>query len=311
MEIKRKQMLQDRFIWFNGECIRASDAKINVLSPTAQFGANVFEGIRCYWNREEEILYAFRIQDHFRRLTRSLKLFGIDTTFPENRWFDYIRDAIIINNYREDIAVRMTVYIDGDGSWSSTSPSGMFIAPITKARRKHPLDKGISAGISTWRRISDNTVSPRIKAGANYINSRYAQLEARRNGYDTAIFLNGEGRVSEGPGSCIMIIRDGKLITPPSTASTLESITQDTILVLAKEASICTEIRDIDRTELYIADEVFLCGSAAEITPITSVDGHVVSSGSVGCITQRLHNKYIDTVTGKNSEHKEWIKAIW
>jgi branched-chain amino acid aminotransferase len=165
--------------------------------------------------------------------------------------------------------------------------------------------------VSSWERISDRSVSPRIKAGANYINSRMAQLEALENGYDTALFLNREGKVSEAPGSCIFIVRDGALITPPITASILESITRDTVIDIAKNNLGLTVIeRDIDRTELYICDEIFLCGTAAEITPIVSVDKIIVSNGKPAEITNSIKQGYFDIVRGKVEAYKEWILPV-
>ena len=300
----------NRYIWLNRELVKVTDARVNVLAPTAQFGANVFEGMRCYYNTDRKKLYVFRLEDHFQRLKKSLKLFRITCPYPEDEWFEYIRNVVHKNLYKEDIAIRMTVFVDGFGNWASMSPTGMFIAPVTRHRKAVPLEDGISGCVSTWRRISDSNISPHIKVGANYINSRYAQIEAEQNGYGTAIFLNEQGRVAEGPGSCLFIVKDGRLISPPLTASVLDSITRATLISLAEDMDICSEIREIDRTELYIADEVFLCGSAAEITPIVSIDGHEISGGSVGEITRELHKKYIKAVTGEDEKHLEWITEI-
>ena len=165
--------------------------------------------------------------------------------------------------------------------------------------------------VSSWRRISDNVLSPRIKCGANYINSRMAQREALRNGYDTTIFLNEFGKVSEGPGSCIFIVKNGELITPLFTDSVLESITRDTILTLARENDIKTAERTIDRTELYTADEAFLCGSAMEITPIVSVDKYLINNGVEGSLTHNLHKKYLECVCGDNPLHTDWLTPIY
>ena len=300
----------ERYIWLNKELVHVNDAKINVLSPTSQFGANVFEGIRCYYNDLTGKLYAFRLTDHFDRLKNSIKLFRIDNPFPETEWLDYIREVVRINQYQEDIALRMTVFVDGFGTWTSKTPAGMFIAPIPKSRKEIPLTKGISGCISSWRRISDNTLSPHIKVGANYINSRYAQLEAQQNGYGTAIFLNEFGKVAEGPGSCLFIVKNGVLVSPPLSASILDKKKKKTLISLAEDNNIAVEIRDIDRTELYTADEVFLCGSAAEITPVTNVDGYNIASGHVGELTISLHKEYINAAIGNNSRHLDWIAEI-
>ena len=165
--------------------------------------------------------------------------------------------------------MRVTLFVDGIGSWSSHGPVDMFIAPILKPRNVLTNTSGLKACTSTWRRIDDLSLPPRVKAGANYINGRYAQLEAASNGADLPILLNSNGKVSEGAGACLMIVRNQSIVTPPVNSSILESITRDSLFALAEDLDLTVDIREIDRTELYIADEVFLCGSAAEISPLS------------------------------------------
>lgn len=303
---------EERLIWLDNKIVPLHEATINVLSPTSQFGANVFEGIRCYWNEDEKQLYAFRLKEHYKRLKNSMKMFRMEDKYSFEELEKALLDTVKANKYKEDIAVRQTVFIDGFGSWSSRGPVNMFIAPIPKSRVKISNNTGLKCCISSWERISDKNLSPKVKVGANYINSRMAQLEAMENGYDSAIFKNDQGKIAEGPGSCIFIIRDDVLITPPITASILESITRETIIQLAKEVLKLTVVeRDIDRTELYVADEVFLCGSAMEIMPVVSVDKVTVGDGVVGRITNKLHSAYIDIVTGRVAEYKNWLTPIY
>lgn len=306
------QDTKNRLIWLNGRIVPLGDATINVLSPTAQFGANVFEGIRCYWNESQQELYAFRLAEHFTRLMNSMKMFRMENRYDLNMLKSAIIVTIRANGYREDIAVRQTAFIDGFGTWSSRGPVGMFVAPVPKERRRLETSSAIRCCISSWCRISDRNISPRVKAGANYINSRMGQLEAIEHGYDSAIFLNDQGKVSEGPGSCLFIVRNGKLITPPTTASVLESITRMTIIELAEKVlHIETIVRDIDRTELYISDEAFFCGSAVEVTPIGNIDGYQVGAGITGKITFAIHDIYTKTVTGCLSEYFQWLTPIY
>ena len=304
-----KYDIENRLIWFDEEIMHVNEAKINVLSPTAQFGLNVFEGIRCYWNVDKKQLFAFRLDDHLQRLKRSQKLLQLEDKYTIDELKQAFLSVIRANEYKEDLAVRQTLFIDGFGSWSSEEKLNMFIAPIPKLKTNAEYNKkGLNCCVSSWKRINDNTLSPKIKCGANYINSRMAQKEALRNGYDTTIFLNDLGKVSEGPGSCLFIVRDKKLITPMVTDSILESITRDTIIIIAKEMGIEVEERTVDRTELYICDEAFLCGSAMEITPILSVDGYVVPGNT---IVEKLHKKYLDIVTGVEEDLKGWLTAIY
>lgn len=305
--------INNRYIWLNGEIVNVENAKINVLSPTSQFGVNVFEGIRCYWNNNENQLYAFRLQEHFDRLKSSQKLLYMEDNFTIEELKKAFIDVIKANEYKEDIAVRQTLFIDGFGSWSSRGPVNMFVAPIPKAKTNPEYNKrGLHCCVSSWQRINDNSISPRIKCGANYINSRMAQLEALKNGYDTTIFLNNHGTVSEGPGSCLFIVRDGKLITPLITDSVLESITRDTIINIAKEVLKIEVIeRAVDRTELYMCDEAFLCGSAMEITPIFSVDRYDIGDSKQGEVTAKIHQLYLDIVLGKVEKYKKWLTPIY
>lgn len=305
--------ISNRTIWLNGELVNVNDAKINVLSTTSQFGANVFEGIRCYWNEKDQQLYAFRLKEHYDRLHRSIKMFRMESKYTTEDFEKSLKDVIKANNYKEDTAVRQTVFLDGMGSWMSTGPVGMFVAPIPKARTINFDEKiGFTAQVSSWERISDKNLSPKVKVGANYINSRMAQIEATTNGYDTAIFMNNQGKVSEGPGSCLFIVRDDVLITPPLSASVLESITRETIIELAREELGMKVIeREVDRTELYICDEAFLTGSAMEVTPIINVDGYIVGDGEFGKHSKNIFNLYLDVVRGNIKKYKKWLTPVY
>ena len=306
-----KTDVENRYIWFDGKILNVNDAKINVLSPSSQFGLNVFEGIRCYWNDETKKLYAFRLDDHLKRLKQSQKLLQLQDVFTVKELRDAFIEVVVANEYKEDIAVRQTLFVDGFGSWSSLGPVNMFISPIPKEKTNPEYNKkGLNCCISSWQRINDNSLSPRIKCGANYINSRMAQLEALRNGYDTTIFMNKDGKVAEGPGSCLFFAKNNVLITPSLTDSVLESITRDTIIKVAKnelDIEVCE--RSVDRTELYMCDEAFLCGSAMEITPIFSVDKYNISNEE-GLITTKLHKLYLDIVTNKKSKYSDWLTEV-
>ena len=302
---------RDNLIWFRGEVVRESEANISVLSPTAQFGLNVFEGIRCYWNNEYRELYAFRLKDHLERLLRSCRLLRLRPPHNFLEIESFMRGVIAANDFEEDISVRLTVFVDGQGSWHSSDPVSMFIAPIAKARSDVLRIPVYSACISSWQRISDNVLPPRAKVGANYINGRYAHLQARQDGYDFPIFLGADGKVAEGAGACLFLVRDGQICTPDKTSSILESITRDTIMQIAVEAGMVVNERAIDRTELYLADEIFLCGSAAEISPITSVDGYVIGSGEVGEITKNLLTQYLEIADGRNARYRKWLTSIY
>ena len=307
-----KYEVAHRRIWFKGEILDVNDAKINILAPTSQFGLNVFEGIPCYWNDEEKQLYAFRLDDHYDRLLRSVKLIQLDCKYTKNDMVKAFTDVIKANEYDENLSVRQTLFVDGFGSWGSDGPVDMFVAPIPRGRTSAEYNKkGSNVCVTSWRRISDENLSPRIKCGANYINSRVGQREALRNGYDTCIFLNEFGKVAEGPGSCFFIVKNGTVITPQLTDSVLESITRDTIIKIARDKGYPVVERTIDRTELYTCEEAFLCGSAMEITPVLSIDRSVIGAGDTGRITKELHLTYLDAVRGKLEQYKNWVTPIY
>ena len=181
-----KYDVSERLIWFKGEILHVNDAKVNVLAPTVQFGLNVFEGIPCYWNDQEKQLYAFRLDDHYDRLIRSARLLQIDCPYTKDQLRNALIDVVKANEYDENLSVRQTLFVDGFGSWGSDGSVEMFVAPIPRGRTSAEYHKdGLKVCVTSWRRISENALSPRIKCGANYINSRYGQREALRNGYDT------------------------------------------------------------------------------------------------------------------------------
>ena len=308
-----KTDVANRLIWFKGQIMNVNEAMVNVLSPSTQFGLNVFEGIPCYWNDEQKQLYAFRLSDHYERLIRSAKLIQLDDKFTKEDFKKALIDTVKANEYDENLSVRQTLFVDGFGSWGSDGPVEMFVAPIPRGRITAEYNKkGLNCCITSWRRISDENLSPRIKCGANYMNSRVGQREALRNGFDTCIFLNEAGKIAEGPGSCFFMVKGDTLITPRLTDSVLESITRDTVIKLAtEELGMKFQERTIDRTEVYMADEAFLCGSAMEVTPIYTVDRYPIGTGEQGEWTKKILLKYLECVQGKLEKYQDWVTPIY
>ena len=252
------------------------------------------------------------MDDHYERLLRSAKLIQLDCRYTKNDFRKAFLDVVKANEYGENLSVRQALFVDGFGSWGSEGPVEMFVAPIPRGKTSAEYNKkGLNCCVTSWRRISDVTLSPRIKCGANYINSRVGQREALRNGYDTCIFLNEAGKVAEGPGSCFFIVKNGELITPQLTDSVLESITRDSIIKVAQNMRVKVTERTIDRTELYTCDEAFLCGSAMEITPVFSVDRYEIGNGDTGKITKEIHLEYLRVVHGEKEEYVDWITPIY
>jgi branched-chain amino acid aminotransferase len=301
---------QEYLIWFKGAIVPSSDARVSVLSPTAQFGLNVFEGIRCYWNEQSGSLYAFRLKEHLDRLIQSCRLVRLLSPYTPEEIETFLKQVIAANDFQTDTAVRVTIFGDGQGTWSTSEPLSMFIAPMEKPRTDLSRIPSYKACISSWQRIHDNALPPRAKVGANYINGRYGYLQAKQDGYDLPIFLGVDEKISEGAGACLFMVRNGQLVTPTITSSLLESITRDTLISLALEAGWEVQERSIDRTELYLADEVFLCGSAAEVSPIDSVDGYVIGNGQPGEKTKSLFREYLAVASGEDCRYPAWRTAV-
>ena len=305
-----KYPLEERLIWFKGELVPIKEAKIMVFSPTAQFGLNVFEGIPCFWNDEMKEMYGFRVMDHYKRLRKSARLLQIDCRYSVEEMLEAMKATIKANEIAEDVSVRQTLFVDGFGSWGSDGPTEMFVVPTPKQFTSSEYNqKGLNACISSWRRISDNMMSPRIKCGANYINSRMGQREALANGYNTCLFLNEFGKLAEGPGSCFFMVKNNKLVTPLFTDSVLESITRDSVIRIANSLGYEVEERTVDRTEVYSADEVFLCGSAMGITPVYQIDCYRIGF-EIGEITREIKEKYIGIARGKDLAFAGWSTKL-
>jgi branched-chain amino acid aminotransferase len=298
-------------IYFRGCIVAEEDAQLSVLSPMAQFGLNVFEGVRCYWNKEQKALYAFRLDDHLNRLMQSCKLVKLSPPDSICKIRENFHSVICANKPKNDVAIRITIFVDGQGSWHASEPVSMFIALAEKPRTNIRDLPGFKACITSWERINDNTLPPRAKVGANYINGRYAHIQAKYDGYDFPIFLGSDGKLAEGAGACLFIVRNNKLVTPPKTSSILESITRDTVIRLAEELGYQVDERPIDRTEVYLADEVFFCGTAAELSPIVSVDRFEIGNGRPGIWTAQLLKLYLEVASGDISLHPEWREMVY
>jgi branched-chain amino acid aminotransferase len=303
-----------QYIWLDGEYVEWPEARIHVNTMTVLTGANVFEGLRGYYNPDERQVYIFRLQEHLARLWQSMKVMRMTPPFSRGELTTACAGLVAKNGFREDVQIRPTVYF-GEGLLYAFTPDKITTgAFITSVPRRCTLDdeKGIACCVSAWRRIGDNVVPPRVKAGANYHQSRLVSVQAHVDGYDGAIILNDRDKVAEGPGACVLIVRDGRPIMPPITAGVLESITRTTLVELfATEMNLPTIEREVDRTELYIADEAFFCGSAWEITPITSVDRYPVGDGTIGPVTREIRKIYQDAVRGRAPKYKHWLTPVY
>ena len=299
-----------KLVTINGNLMPLKDAKVSVTAPGLSYAALVFEGIRAYWNEEHKQLYIFRLEEHLYRFINSMKLLKfIDYPNISSIKADILQN-IQANNYKEDIYIRLQGYIDEWGEMAVRTPVSTSIVSYPRPRAI-AFTEGKKFTVSSWQRLDDNASPPRIKASANYLNSRLASIQAKESGYDGGIMLGANGKVSEGPGGCIFLIRNGNLITPSITSGILESITRDSILEIAETLKLNFETRDVDRTELYIADEIFYCGTGQEIMPILSVDKMLAGDGMPGKITKMLQNEFTEIVRGNNPNFKNWISSTY
>jgi len=304
-------MSETRYVYLNGQIIPWNDAKVHVFAPVAKYGTGVFEGIGGYWNEEAQQLFLFRIAEHLDRYTFSQKAMRFDQGPPREELAEALVHLCRANALRTDVHIRMMALIDGSGELEATGPVGTAITALPRRRGNRTIE-GVSAQISSWMRMPDNVMPARIKCNANYHNSRLATMQSQRDGYDVPFLLNSRGKLAEAAAMCVFIARHGQLITPSGSNDILESITRQTVIELAREyLGLETVERDVDRTELILAEEVFYCGTAAEITPVTSIDRIVVGSGQPGAITQRLIEIYRKLVSGKDNAHASWRTAVF
>lgn len=299
------------YIWKNGEMVPWEDATTHILSHSLHYGSGVFEGIRCYQDPKSKKSYVFRLQDHMERLHRSCKIALIDLDYSVEELCDATVE-LIRKNKLSSCYVRPLVYrgygtmgVDPTGA---TVDVAIAVWPWDAYLGDEALQKGIAAGVSSWRQRSVNALPPAVKSTASYMNSILAKLEARTHGYAEAIMLNEAGMVCEGTGENLFIIRDGIMSTPPLSDGVLEGITRDTILSIACDLDIPAVEESLTRSDLYIADEVFMTGSAAEVTPVGSIDERVI--GEPGPITRELQDKFFKVAYGQIEEYRDWLTEV-
>lgn len=298
--------------YFQGRIVPLGEAKIGVMTHAFNYGTAVFEGIRGNWNAEDGSLYLFRMREHYERLARSSRILGLELREPLDRLCELTLEIVERSGYEEDVYLRPMVYLSSEALGvrlhGLESDLLIFIAPFGPYL---DIDKGARCHTSSWRRVDDLGIPPRAKVTGIYVNSALAKTEAELNGFDEAIVLNADGHVSEGSGENIFIVRGGKLITPAPSDNILEGITADTVVELAAaELGVETIQRPIDRSELYIADEVFMTGTAAHLTPVVEIDRRAIGDGRAGPVTRELSALFFDAIRGKSEKYRHWCTAV-
>ena len=299
--------------FLRGEFVPLAEARISVMTHAFNYGTAVFEGVRGNWNGDERQLYLFRLREHVERLRLSAKIMRMALHYSDDDVVSLIEQLAERSGYQEDVYIRPIVYkaseVLGVRLHDLEDDLVLYIAPF--GAYLDP-DAGARCVTSSWRRVDDTSIPARAKVTGLYVNNAMAKTEAQLSGFDEAILLNHDGHVSEGSGENIVIIRNGRLITPPPHDNILEGITLDTVLQMATEdVGLDVEARTIDRSELYIASEVFMTGTAAHVTPVTEVDRVPIGDGQPGPITKQLQARYFNAITGRMPQYADWLTPVY
>lgn len=301
------------YVFLNGKFKPIDDAKISVKTHAFLYGTSVFEGIRTYWNDKDNQLYVFRMKEHYERILNSAKIMHMQTPYSVEELCNYTIELLKKNQHKTDAYIRPTIYkssakkigphLDGieDSTMMFTMELGNYV----------DIDNGLKVCVSSWKRSDDNAIPPRAKISGCYANTALIITDAKLSGFDEAIVLGPDGHVTEGSAMNLFLVQKGKLITPKTTDNILVGVTRNTVKELSCDLGIEVIEREVDRTELYISDEAFYCGTGAQISPIVSIDNRDLGDGKVGVITKKLQNAYFDVVKGNNNKYKKWCTPVY
>jgi len=298
-------------IWMDGELVAWDEANVHLLTHSLHYGSGVFEGIRAYETKKGPSI--FRLTDHIARLFRSAKIFTIEIPYTQQQLADACKETVKVNGL-PSCYIRPIVYL-GYGEMGLNP----LLAPVNVAIAVWPwgaylgeegLAKGVRMKISSWRRHDPNIIPPAAKGTGQYINSQLAKVEAIKGGYDEAIMLNPQGLVAEATGENLFIVRDDVVLTPPLAAGALVGITRDSVITIARDLGATVHETDLHRTDLYTADEVFVCGTAAEITPVREIDDRTIGSGEPGPLSKKIQEVFYATVKGEVEQYAHWLEHV-
>jgi branched-chain amino acid aminotransferase len=300
------------YTFLEGNVVKTEEAKVSIMTNALQYGTGIFGGLRGYYHKKNNYLSIFRIEDHIKRFMQSFHIIGVKLKYSEKEVKQIILDLTKKNKPETDTYYRPFGYASSTNISPNLERDSVFdfslhMIPLGDYL---PTDKGISVMVSTWRRISDNSIPSRAKISGSYINSALAKKEANMYGHEEAILLTEDGHVAEGSAMNLCIVRNGVLITPTYSNDILEGITRRTIITLAKDNGIPVEERTVDRTELYIADEAFFCGTGAQISWISQIDKRKIGTGKRGEITGRLQDLFFRVVRGEEKKYEDWCTKI-
>ena len=303
--------MMKEFVYLDGSFVEKEKATIPVMTHAFLYGTAVFEGIRAYYNKDEDKMYIFRPKEHFQRLIDSGKMLYMKDLYTVEEYVDILKQLLRKNNYKSDAYIRPIIYKSADRIGPHLIDNEDKYLIITFPMADYFENKGLKVCVSSWRRNSDNSIPPRAKINGAYVNASLISTDARLNGFDDAIVLSQSGKVAEGAAMNLFLVIDGKLVTTTTTSDILTGVTRNTIIEIAKnDLGLEVETRIVDRSELYTAQEAFFCGTGAQIAPIVSIDNRNVGDGKVGKTVKNIQNLYNDLVRGKLPKYKEWCVSV-
>ena len=302
-----------RFAYFNGKIRPYNEAKVGVLTHALNYGTAAFGGVRAYWNSEREQLYLFRPIDHFQRFLNSAKLLCMEFELTPQRLTEIAKELLTEEKHQCDVYIRPLAYMADEIIGVKLHDLYAEISIVSIPFQRYVFnDTNAHVTFSSWRRVDDNVIPARGKISGAYANSAFIKTDAVRSGFDEALVLNQNGHISEGSAMNIFMVRDNILITPPVTENILEGITRMTVMeIVQRELGLEVKERPIDRTEVYLCDEFFMTGTAAQITAVTKVDHRPIGSGHMGEITEKLRTLFDDLVRGRMTDYLEWNTAVY
>ncbi|HEU0245411.1 MAG TPA: branched-chain amino acid transaminase [Candidatus Limnocylindrales bacterium] len=303
--------LEDLIAYFEGEYVPMRDAKVSIMTHAFMYGTATFEGIRGYWNADQQQLYVLFVREHAERIRNSAKMLLMEDLPSTDELVGIILETVRRNGFAEDIYVRPSFY-------KSTKAIGVRLHHLehelyviaTPFGNYIDIEKGVRVMSSSWRRNADEALPARGKIVGGYVNMAFQKSEAELNGFDEALVMTPDGHASEGSAANLFVVRDGVVLTPPVSDDILEGVTRKAILRLAADLGIPTEVRSIDRSELYVCDEIFMVGTGVQVSPVIEIDHRAVGTGAVGSITRRISERYFAAVRGTLPEYRDWLTPV-
>jgi branched-chain amino acid aminotransferase len=297
--------------YFEGEFVALRDANVSIMTHAFMYGTAVFEGIRAYWNEDQGVLYGLKLREHMERIRRNAGILLMHDLPPVDELVRIVVETIRRNGFREDAYIRPCYYKSGGaiGVRLHNLPHQLTVLALPFGNYVD-TDNGLRMMTSTWRRNADDALPARGKIVGGYVNMAFQKSEAELNGFDEALVLTPDGHASEASAANMFVVRDGVLMTPPVSDDILEGVTRKAILELAEVFGIPTELRSIDRSEIYVADEMFLCGTGVQLAPVVELDHRPIADAAIGPITKQLHEAYYAAVRGRDSRFAHWLTPI-